>query len=643
MTLDLPRRLRAVVLEDSAADAALVIDQLKQAGFEPDWVHAENEAEFVAALDADLDVVLADFNLPSYGALAALDLLKARGLDIPLIVVSGSIGEETAVQVLHAGAADYLLKDRLARLGPAVYRVVTERRPREDKRRAEAALKDAEERARFAMEAARVGTWEVDHTTGIARWSETLEALHGLAPGAFGGTYQAFLEIIHPEDRAAVQAAIDEANRRRVDSHILYRTLWPDGSLHWITGTGKTFYDDAGAPVRAAGVGLDVTEQHNLEEQYRQSQKVEAIGQLAGGIAHDFNNLLTAIQGYSELLSGALPPDSPLQRDVSEIRLAAERAASLTRQLLAFSRRQILQPRILDLRDSVRSMELMIRRLIGEHIDVVLRLAGEPTYVLADPGQIGQVILNLAINARDAMPDGGSLLAEVTTATLDESYARGHTSAVPGSYVMLSVSDTGIGMDAATRARIFEPFFTTKKGEGGTGLGLSTVYGIVKQSGGNIWVYSEPGLGATFKVYLPRVEDAPEEAPTPEPPRVLMGTETLLVVEDEFGLRELVRRSLEPHGYRVLLAATPQEALAIAREHPDPIHLLISDVVLPEMAGPALARQILAARPDTRVMYMSGYTDQAVLARNVLEPGEPFLQKPFTPLGLAQKVREVLG
>jgi len=635
--------LRLLIVEDSDADADLVVDHLEQAGFEPAWVRVQTEGEFVGALDPTLDVILADFNMPSFGAPRALELLKERELDVPLIVVSGSIGEETAVAVLHSGAADYLLKDRLARLGQAVRRVVTERRLQLEKQRADQALEDEQQRTRFALQAARVGVWEADLTTGAARWSETLEAIHGLPAGTFGGTLAAFLERIHADDRENVRASIGGATGRDADANILYRTQWPDGTMHWISGTGRTFYDQAGTPVRAAGVGLDVTERYILEERNRQSQRVEAIGQLAGGVAHDFNNLLTAIQGYCELLSDDLGPDSVCQSSVRQIRLAADRAASLTRQLLAFSRRQILDVRVLDLRGLLRGLESMLERLIPEHIAVVVRTADETARIKADPAQIEQVILNLAINARDAMPEGGSLLLEVTNTTLDEAYARTRAGVKPGPYVMLAVSDTGVGMDAATQAHIFEPFFTTKKAGSGTGLGLSTVYGIVKQSGGNVWVYSEPGRGATFKVYLPRVdevEDQPESSPAPA---VLTGTETVLVVEDEPGVRELVRLVLERQGYRVLLAATPHEALAIIEGTADPIHLLMSDVVLPEMSGPALADQIVSYRPDIRVIYMSGYTDNAVVHHGVLKPDTVFLQKPFTPQALARKVREVLG
>lgn len=635
--------LRVLLVEDSDSDADLVVDHLKRAGFEPTWVRVQNEGEFVGAVDPTVDVILADFNMPSFGAARALELLKERELEVPLIVVSGSIGEEKAVTVLHSGAADYLLKDRLARLGQAVRRVVTERRLQLEKRRAEQALEDEQERTRFALQAARVGVWEADLTTGAARWSETLEALHGMPAGTFGGTFGAFLERIHPDDRDNVRTSIDDATRHHTDSNILYRSQWPDGTMHWISGTGRTFYDHTGIPVRAAGVGLDVTERHILEERNRQSQRVEAVGQLAGGVAHDFNNLLTVIQGYCELLSDELGPESVCQSSVVQIRRAADRAASLTRQLLAFSRRQILDVRVVDLRGLLRGLESMLKRLIPEHIAIVVRTTDETTHIKADPMQIEQVILNLAINARDAMPEGGSLLLEVTNTTLDDSYARIHSGVKPGRYVMLAVSDTGVGIDAVTQARIFEPFFTTKKAESGTGLGLSTVYGIVKQSGGNVWVYSEPGHGATFKVYLPRVDEVEDQPESPPALAVLNGTETILVVEDEPGVRELVRQVLVRRGYRVLVATTPHEGLEMVTATTDPIHLLLSDVMLPEMSGRALADQIVARRPGIRVIYMSGYTDHAIVHHGELEPDLPFLQKPFTPQALARKVREVLG
>jgi two-component system cell cycle sensor histidine kinase/response regulator CckA len=633
------RPIRVLILEDNESDAELVVRQLKKAGYDPSWHRVQNESEFIAALNPRLDVILADFSLPSFDAPRALELLKASGIGIPMIVVSGSIGEETAVDVLQRGAADYLLKDRLTRLGSAVQRVIDERRTADEKRKTEEALREAEDRTRLALNAARVGVWEADLRTGMVRWSEALETLHGMAPGTFSGTFDAFLDHIHPDDRAEVADSIDKATRDHTESHVLYRTLWPDDTTHWISGTGKTFYDDAGQPLRSAGIGLDVTERHALEEQYRQSQKVESIGQLAGGIAHDFNNLLTAIQGYCELLSEDLGPDSPHLADLGEIHRASDRAAALTRQLLAFSRRQILEPRVLDLRDSLRGLESMLRRLIGEHLNVVFRTTDESARVKADPGQIEQVILNLALNARDAMPQGGSLTIGVRRVELDGAYARQHANVRPGRHVVLRVTDTGMGMDAATQARIYEPFFTTKERGRGTGLGLSTVYGIVKQSGGHIEVDSEPGQGSTFDVYFPRVEEAVDDSPSPSVPEILTGSETILGVEDESAVRELVRRVLERSGYLVLAARTPQEALLLAQRYSEPIHVLLTDVVLPGMSGRTLAGQVIASRPATRVIYMSGYTDTAAV---LLEEGALFLQKPFNAETLLQKVRAVL-
>jgi signal transduction histidine kinase/CheY-like chemotaxis protein len=424
---------------------------------------------------------------------------------------------------------------------------------------------------------------------------------------------------------------------------VLYRTRRADGSVRWISASGRTFYDAAGRPLRAAGIAQDITKRIRLEEQYRQSQKMEAIGLLAGGIAHDFNNLLTAIEGYSTLMAEAMRTDDPLQAHLAEVRRAAERATALTRQLLAFSRRQILEPRVLGLRDSVTSMGPMLQRLIGENVDIVVRERGEPGHVKADPGQIEQVILNLAINARDAMPRGGTLTFEISDARLTNADARSGATVVPGRYTLLTVSDSGHGMDAETQARVFEPFFTTKQKGKGTGLGLSTVYGIVKQSGGYIWIDSAPGTGTRFSIYLPRVEEAVETPPPRSASESLTGSETILVVEDEGAVRMLVRRALERYGYKVLTAGTPLEAIELARGSGERIDLLISDVVLPQMSGRALANHILEAKAGTRLLFMSGYTDDAIVHHGVLDEGTPFIQKPFTPQALARKVRQVLA
>jgi hypothetical protein len=387
----------------------------------------------------------------------------------------------------------------------------------------------------------------------------------------------------------------------------------------------------------------DTTERLALEERLRQSQKMEAVGRLAGGIAHDFNNLLTIILGYSQILSDGLPAGSRLADSTAQIKSAAERAAGITRQLLAFSRKQVLSPRVINLNDIVLNLDSLLRRLIGEDIEVMTAPANDLGMVKADPGQIEQVIMNLALNSRDAMPQGGKLTLETSNATLDETYALEHQPVEPGRYVMLAVSDTGHGMAVETMGRIFEPFYTTKEVGKGTGLGLSMVYGIVKQSGGYIWVYSEPDQGTTFKIYLPRVDQPADHAGTEKSPMsVSRGTETILLVEDDPQLRELSSSVLGHCGYRVLTAGTPEEGLAICKSNHHEIRLLVTDVVMPRMNGRQLAERIQKVSPKIRVLYISGYTDNAIVHYGVLDPGLWFLAKPFTLSALVAKVREVL-
>jgi signal transduction histidine kinase len=381
-----------------------------------------------------------------------------------------------------------------------------------------------------------------------------------------------------------------------------------------------------------------------LEQQLIQAQKMEAVGRLAGGVAHDFNNLLTIINGFAALLTQRTSPEDPRRAWLQEILLAGERAASLTRQLLAFGHRQVLDPRVLNLNSVLADIENMLRRLIGEDVELVTTLQPELGRVKVDAGQIEQVIMNLAVNARDAMPEGGKLLIETSNVEIDEDYARSHANMTPGKYVMVAVSDTGCGMDLDTQAHLFEPFFTTKEEGRGTGLGLATVYGIVEQSGGFIWVYSEPGRGSTFKIYFPRVE---EDVPTAEmaevPAEPGTGTETVLVVEDEGGVRSLVCETLASYGYKVLEAAGAAQALQIAEQHTEPIHLLLTDVVMPQTGGKELVKQLCTLHPEAKVLYMSGYTDDAMVRRGILEGGMPFLQKPFAATALLVKISEVLG
>jgi PAS domain S-box-containing protein len=439
-----------------------------------------------------------------------------------------------------------------------------------------------------------------------------------------------------PDERAEVAGRLARAQAGKVQ-FAERQLLRKDGSVVLVEVSARPLPDG-----RLLATLRDITERRTLEQQLRQAQKMEAVGRLAGGVAHDFNNLLTAIFGYAEFAAEDLPADSPVREDIEEIRKAAQRASSLTRQLLAFSRQQVLEPVVLNLNELVRDLEKMLRRLIGEDVEMDLRLSEGLANVRADPGQLNQVLLNLVVNARDAMPTGGRLLIETQDAELNEDYVEQHQPVVPGAYVLLAVSDTGSGMTPDVKSHLFEPFFTTKEKGKGTGLGLSTVYGIVKQSGGYIWAYSEVGVGTTFKIYLPRV-DAPAQTAARRPePGSLSGTETILVAEDDEPLRLLASAMLRKLGYTVLEAQDADMALAAAAAHPGAIHLLVTDVVMPGQSGRALARALIAARPTLKVLYISGYTDEAIVHHGMLEPGLHFLQKPFTSAGLAKKVRSVL-
>ena len=639
--------LRLLIVEDSEDDCALLLGHLRRQGVAVQHVRVETaEAMRTALLKCPWDAIVSDYSLPTFGAMAARAVLNEVGHDLPFIIVSGTIGEETAVAALKAGAHDFVTKGNLSRLGPALEREMRDAEDRRRRRSAETALLDTRERMRFALEAAGVGTWESDATTGSVVWSEVLERLHGLAPGAFGGTFDAFLAVIHPSDRDRVRDQIGRSLQTRTNGRIEYRVIWSDQSVHWIAGIGYTFYDSNGRPLRAVGIGIDITVQKELEVQLLQSQKMESVGNLAGGIAHDFNNLLTAISGYCQLLSERRLHAAALG-DLAEIRIAVDRAAALTHQLLAFSRRQVMAPQVVNLNRIVFDMAPMLRRLIEEHIHFDFRLAEDVAAVNVDPNQIEQVLMNLAVNARDAMPQGGTLTVETANETFDAGYVQTHLDVRPGPHVMLTVSDTGEGIPREIQNRLFEPFFTTKAKGHGTGLGLATVYGIVKQSGGHIAVESKPGAGAAFKLYFPcAAEPEPvQEVVTPHTRRRtdLKGTETILVVEDDQRLRALDERILKRYGYEVLVAASANDALRICTEHDGPIHAVLTDVVMPGGSGRTIGDWIMEHKPTTKVVYMSGYTDDVILHHGILESSVQFLQKPFSPEALARKLRETLS
>jgi two-component system, cell cycle sensor histidine kinase and response regulator CckA len=554
------------------------------------------------------------------------------------------VGEETAGEAMRAGASDYVLKDNLTRLVPAIERELAQRQGREAGRRTQDALRSSE--ARF------IRLWE----SGIVSISI------GVFLGAVHDANDSFLRTVGrsqselqlgkiqweamtpPEWKHADEVAIQLLQSQGFAPAWEKELIRKDGErVPVLVGAAMLDY-----PMCIA-VMTDLTKRKRAEQallatenQLRLAQKMEAIGSLAGGVAHDFNNILSVILSYAGLLLGDLVPDDPMRESLEEIRQAGQRAAALTRQLLLFSRHQAFEPVVLNLNDVLAGMDKLIRRILGEDVEVVLSQGANLSRIFADASHIEQVIMNLVVNARDAMPTGGKLTLETKDVLLDQAFSEQHFGVKPGPYVLLSVTDTGSGMDKETQLRIFEPFFTTKGIGKGTGLGLSTVFGIVRQSEGSIWVDSEPGAGTTFSVYFPQSERELEKVWTTAAAPVLTGTETVLLIEDEEHVRAVSRAILARNGYNVVEAGSPREALEVCGELSSPIHLVLSDVVMPQMSGPELAKRLRSLRPEIKVLFMSGYTDDTIIRHGMLDPKTRFLQKPLTPEDLLRKVREVL-
>jgi two-component system cell cycle sensor histidine kinase/response regulator CckA len=510
---------------------------------------------------------------------------------------------------------------------------------------AEEQLRRKQQALELALEAAGLGTWEYELATDAMHWDARAKAHFGLLPDATV-THPAWLEALHPEDREPTRELWQRAVRDRSRFSAEFRVIWPDGSIHSIMAVGQGTFDVAtGEALHMAGVMLDLTERRRAEEHLQETLRLEAVGRLAGGIAHDLNNMLTAILGFSEFLDRSLKPDDLRRADVEQISRAAERSAGLTRQLLAFARRELIQPRLLDMNAVVRHAGAMLPSILGENVELALKLAPDLGVVYADARQIEQMLMNLVLNARDAMPQGGRVTIETKTVRLEPGFAASpHVAegAPTGSFAMLAVTDTGHGMEAATLQRMWEPFFTTKPRGQGTGLGLSSVYGAAKQSGGFVWADSEPGRGTTVQVYWPEIRTEPEQLTESSGlPEVQGGSETVLVVEDEDLVRAYVVRALRSHGYRCREARDAEEALRLLEEE-SRIDLVITDVVMPGMSGGSLGDRLAILRPGLPVLYTSAFVDEDVIHRGLLEQGRPFLQKPCTPSDLARKVREVL-
>ena len=764
-------------LEDNPRDAELLRDKLQQLTMPHELRLATGRAQYEAALaEIRFDLIISDYALPDYDGFAALTLALDKQPDVPFIMISGTLSEEQAVECMHRGATDYVIKQNLKRLVPAVLRALTEAEGHQRRLAAETALREAkaltdaivehmplmvflkeatdlrfvvfnrageellgydrkallgrnnldlfppeqaahfmakdrealaaqgivdipEERIQTAKRGERLlhtrkvcirgGDGKTKYLLGISeditdhkRAETEMENEQSLSnaiiegiPGTFymldeNGKYvrwsayqrdeivgkpdaevsQTFaLDTIHPDDRALILSKIENVLKNDVQEAVEGRVLLRGGpAFVWMLMTGRKIML-SGRPF-LVGIGIDITERKHaeaehakLQMQFAQAQKMESVGRLAGGVAHDFNNLLMGMMGYVQLCLDKIAPDHPIREYLDEITHGAERSAAITRQLLAFARKQTIAPRVLDLNDAVASMLKLLQRLIGEDIKLAWRPGVALRPVKLDPSQIDQILANLCVNARDAIDGVGEITLETGSSAIDAEYCARHKEAIPGAYVFLAVSDNGCGMDKETLAQVFEPFFTTKGLGKGTGLGLATVYGIVKQNNGFIYAYSEPGKGTTFKIYLPEIAAETVAATVTSKAEAPRGRgETILLAEDEKSLRVTCGFFLEALGYKVLTAETPGEALKMVAGHPGDIHVLLTDVVMPGMDGRQLAKRISAVKPNVKVLFMSGYTSDVIAQRGVLDEGVQFLSKPFTRDDLARKVHEML-
>ncbi len=627
-----------LMVEDAPDDADLLLHAL---GGEYSIEHAR--VETVDALRRELahcwDVLVTDYSLPSMTALDAIATSKSIAPDLPVIVVSGTIGEEAAVSALHAGADDFVVKGRFARLGPALERARRDAALRASRREAERERAIADAKYRSIIETTKEALWLLDENDRISFINGRMAALTEYRSSELVGRY--IFDLVRDDQRLAFEEVLRSNALLRSDQRELALKR-ADGSDLWLLVDVTPFRTPEGKRETLV-MAMDITGRRALEAQLRQSQKMEAVGNLAGGIAHDFNNLLSVILSYSEFVLEELGPGDSLRADIEEIKRAGERAAELTRQLLAYSRGQLLEPRNIDLHEVVAGLERLLQRIVGEDRALDILSPGQLTVVRADPSSMEQVIVNLVVNARDAMPNGGKITIGVTSVELDAGDAASQPDVAPGRYVRLAVTDDGVGLDDATRARVFEPFFTTKERGKGTGLGLATVFGIVKQSGGHISVRSGIGQGTTMEVYLPGVTAPAEALDIPKAARVeLRGSETVLLVEDEDQVRVMLRTALRRYGYNVLDASNGAEALALSERFNARIDLLIADMVMPLVSGRELADRLRRMRSDLRVLYLSGYTDSSTVHHESLDVGTAFIQKPVIPETVAAKVRSLL-
>ncbi len=637
--------MRILIFEDQPLDAELIEYELERAGLPCETRRAETRDELVRWLEEFRpDLILSDYAVPRFDGMAALALARQLAPTVPFIIVTGSVNEETAVRCMHAGASDYLIKNNLARLGPAVRSALEREASRAEKLRTEDALRRSEANLRAIFNSSPQGFVLADPDGTIKAFNQTATQWATRVGGRRLRDGSRLDELTPAGELEQWRECFDLAlrNRSTIREWCLRET---SGAEHWYETNHIPVVDDAGGVVGVCLSLADIDERKRMEEHLLRAERLQASGKLAGGLAHEINNMMTAVIGLGTFLMQDLTESDPRRVDAEEIIRTAERVAGLTRQLLAFTRQQVLRPVVLDLNAVVRGTETMLRRSVGEDVELEVRLAPALPATRADPAQVEQVLTNLVLNARDAIPARGRITIETAAVELDGAYTRRHGEVmVPyGRYVRLAVCDTGHGMSPEVRARVFEPFFTTKPVGRGTGLGLSTVYGIVKQSGGFVWAYSEPGQGSVFKVYLPvadaRVPEAEPRRPVRSP---LTGKETIMVVEDDEVVRALLARMLGDYGYRVVETADGQAALELLQAGASAVDLVVSDVVMPKMGGQELGESLHALGQDIPVLFISGFTGEDVVRRGLLKPGATLQEKPFTPETLVERVREML-
>ena len=636
------------MIEDNEGDAFLVKSMLESraADLPTTLFHSSSLLDAIQQANTNRpDIALIDLHLPDSHGLGTIERFTSVLPNLPFVVLTTEDDPKTGIEVLREGAEDYLLKGELnARtLVRTIRYALTRHEAEEKKRHSELLLAEAQQTA-------HIGSWEWDVQADRITWSHELYRIYGVKKEDFLASYDGFLQLIHPADVDYVKETIGNSFATLTPFSFDHRIIRPNGEVRWLHGTGKTIAGASGEVIRMFGTAQDITERKNaenlrreLEEQLRHSQKMEAIGRLAGGIAHDFNNILMAISAYCDLISLRLPASGSVQQDLNEIRRAAGRGASLTQQLLAFSRKQVLSSKVLDLNAELAKMNDMVSRLLGDDIDLIMIPGDSICKISIDPNQLEQVLINLTANARSAMPRGGKLIVETSKIVVGPSSEKPYPDCVNGEYVVLTVTDNGCGMDTETVARIFEPFFTTKDIGKGTGLGLATVYGIIKQSHGQISVSSELGSGTSFNIYLPKAdEDFVEHRDSVAEKEEEHLGETILLVDDNSAARAAMVRILEFYGYKVLDARDPIAAIDLCEHFPAEVHVLITDIMMPKMRGPQLARLLKQDRPHMQVLYLSGSTADVAGEEGILEPNSTFLQKPVTKDALLKEIRKLL-